>query len=254
MYAGGDQDYLSRSLVTDIGSYPTPDDEMLHALVTTIEEQATAIAQLLAGGRLNLEPDPLDPQTEESLIAQLEENVKSVGDIWAGIVPELQASVPTKSDLIEIGIMHLVLNRLESGSDRISRLDILSIALPTHLKNLQTMFSEAHFNYLLGNRTAVTIICRALLEEALKDKVPGNLTIDGYKKTLDDRLEEAKLRGLLDDERTECARAIIKMGNLAAHDSRKLSRHSDSQIEKSLIDTRKILEDLYPSEVRLPSS
>ena len=91
----------------------------------------------------------------------------------------------------------------------------------------------------------MTIMCRALLEEALKDKAPGNVTIDGDRKTLDDRLEEAKTNGWLDDERTACAREVVKAGNLAAHDNTKFSRHSDTKIEEILINTRKILADLY---------
>lgn len=110
--------------------------------------------------------------------------------------------------------MHLVLDRFENGIGRISTLDPVSIVLPERLKHLQTMFSEAHFNYLLGNRTAVTIMCRAVLEEALKDKVPGNVTIDGERKTLDGRLDEAKASGWLDDERTACAREVVKAARL----------------------------------------
>jgi hypothetical protein len=252
IYAGGDQDHLSQSLLRDIGPDPTPYQEKLHALTSTIEQLGLVIAQLLAGGRMNSESGAVDPQTEDSLVELLGNHVESFGEIWAEI-PSLQVSAPTKSDLIEIGIMHFVLDRLESGNDRISSLDLLSIMLPGRLRNLQVMFSEAHFNYLLGNRTAVMIMCRALLEEALKDKVPGNVTIDGDKKTLNDRLEEAKLRGLLDDERIECARDIVKMGNLAAHDSTKLLKYPDSRIEEVLINTRKILADLYPTEVQRPA-
>jgi hypothetical protein len=43
------------------------------------------------------------------------------------------------------------------------------------------------------------------------------------------------------------------MGNLAAHDNTKFSRYSDSRIEEVLINTRKILADLYPTEVRRPA-
>jgi hypothetical protein len=125
---------------------------------------------------------------------------------------------------------------------------VLSIVLPERVKHLQTMFSEAHFNYLLGNHTAVTIMCRALLEEALKDRVSGSVTIDGDKKTLNDRLEEAKTNGWLDKERMASAREVIKAGNLAAHDNSKLSRYTDLKIEEILINTRKILVDLYPAQ------
>jgi hypothetical protein len=248
IYVGGDQAHLSQALFRDIGPDPSPYDQQLHAMISTVEELGVVVAQLLAGGRMNF-LDGVDPQTEESLVERLGKDVESLGDIWAEI-PSLEVSVPTKSDLIDIGIMHLVLGRLESGNDRISRLDPLSIVLPARLRNLQTIFSEAHFNYLLGNRTAVTIMCRALLEEALKDKAPGNVTVDGYTKTLDDRLEEAKLGGLLDDERIECARDVIRMGNLAVHDSSKFLRCPDSRIEEVLINTRKILADLYPTEAQ----
>jgi hypothetical protein len=252
IYVGGDQDHLSQSLFRDVGPEPTSYDEIVHSLISNVEEQGILIAQLLAGGRMDAGPDFVDPQTEELLIAQQRKNIESLANVW--IEPaSLQGSVPTKSDLIEIGIMYFVLDRLESGNDRISKLDLLSIILPGRLTNLQTMFSEAHFNYLLGNRTAVTIICRALLEEALRDKVPGNVTIDGDKKTLNDRLEEAKLKGLLDDERIHCAREVVKMGNLAAHNSTRLLAYPDLRIEEVLINTRKVLADLYPSEIRHPA-
>lgn len=241
IYAGGDQGHLSEVLYRDIGFDPSAREIEVDALISAIERQSVSIAKVLAGGRMA--PDELASQIE-SCVGQLQENIKLAGEVWAE-VPAIDVRVPTKSDLIEIGIMHLVLERLESGIDRISRLDLLSIVLPERLRQLQTMFSEAHFNYLLGNRTAVSIMCRALLEEALKDKVPGNVTIDGDKKTLDDRLEEAKAKGWLDDERIACAREVVRAGNLAVHDSSKLSRYSDLKIEEILINTRKILTDLY---------
>jgi hypothetical protein len=233
---------LSQTLLRDIGANPSPLEQAVDALISLTERQAIAIAQLLAGGRMV--GQAIDTQEAESWIEQLESNIKTTGEHWAEI-PQLEVSAPTRSDLIDIGIIHLVLDRLESGIDRISRLDLLSLVLPKRLQHLQTMFSEAHFNYLLGNRTAVTILCRALLEEALRDKAPGNVTIDGDKKTLENRLEEANNNGWLDDERTASAREVIRVGNLAAHDSAKFSRCSDMQIEGILMNTRKVLADLY---------
>jgi uncharacterized protein DUF4145 len=239
VYAAGDQNHLSLTLAKPD---PDPEQEHLYELIGRIEEYATAIARLLAGGRMV--PDAVDSQTEELWIGKLQKEVKSVGELWA-YIPKLDVAPPKKSDLIDIGIMHLILDRLESGIERISSLDLLSVVLPKRLTHLQTMFSEAHFNYLLGNRTAVAIMCRALLEESLKDKAPGRLTIDGDTKTLNDRLEEAKITGWLDDARTACAREIVRMGNLAVHDNTKLSTYSDLKIEELLINTRKILADLY---------
>jgi hypothetical protein len=241
IYGAGDENHLSLTLVRDVGPNDTVREQALDALISAIEQQAIAVAQLLAGGRMG---QAVDSQDEDSWIEQLEQNIKSAGELWA-VIPSLEVSAPSRSDLIDIGIIQLVLDRLESGIDRISRLDLLSIALPARLQHLQMMFSEAHFNYLIGNRTAVAIICRALLEESLKDKAPGSVTIDGDRKTLDDRLEEATLKGWLDNERTSCARDVVKAGNLAAHDNTKFSRYSDMKIEEILINTRKILADLY---------
>jgi hypothetical protein len=240
IYAGGDENHLSLTLLRDNGPDPDAEREKLNALIASVEEQALAIAQVLAGGRMV--SGFVDSHWEDFWTAAVEKNVKSIGTFW----PDLPVSVPTKSDLIDIGVIHLVLERLESGIDRVSRLDLLSIVLPERIQHLQTMFSEAHFNYVLGNRTAVTIMCRALLEAALKDKAPGNITVDGERKTLDDRLEEAKENGWLDPERTACAREVVKVGNLAAHDSSKFAKYSDAKIEEILINTRKILTDLYP--------
>jgi hypothetical protein len=127
IYAGGDEGHLATTLFRDVGPEPSPWEEKLHALINHTEELNMLIAQLLAGGRML--PDAGDPQMEQSLVAQVEKNVKSVGELWAEI-PSLEVSIPSKSDLIEIGILHFVLERLESGIDRISSLDVLSHCCP----------------------------------------------------------------------------------------------------------------------------
>jgi hypothetical protein len=92
----------------------------------------------------------------------------------------------------------------------------LGIILPPKLAHLQTVFSEAHFNYLLGNQTSVAVMCSVLVEGALKDRAPGKATSHGDKKTLNHRIDEVRENGLLDDERIKCLRAIVQIGSDAA--------------------------------------
>src|SRR5262249_42897097 len=126
-------------------------------------------------------------------------------------------SVPTKSELIEIGVLNLIVERLESGKNRLASLDPLGMTLPSRLGHLQSVFSETHFSYILGNRSAVAMMCGVLIESALKDRAPGDWTNDGDRKTIEDRINEAGDKGLLDDERMKCARTIMRLRNEAAH-------------------------------------
>jgi len=239
MCATGNEGHLSQILFRDMG--PEPEDDALDALIDGVEQSALAVGELLAGGRMRTDHDALDSGEEEQLIGLIGEQIRSLGDLLSKRIPDdiVKISIPAKSDLIEIGIMHLILARLESGNDRITRLDLLSIILPESLRHLQVMFSEAHFNYLLGNLGAVAIMCRALIEAALRDRVSGNFV------TLHDRITEAQNRNILDHERTQCARDIATLGNQAAHGDSKFLKCTDQRIEETLINTRKILEDFY---------
>ena len=57
-------------------------------------------------------------------------------------------------------------------------------------------------------------------------------------------------RGILTDDRPRCVREVAKAGNRAIHDPEMFDRdYSADKVEEILINTRKVLEELY----RLPA-
>jgi hypothetical protein len=235
MYAGGGDDELHLALVEG-------QDHEQYALARNTERMGVLVAALLAGGRMS--PVEVSPETEEEWVQSVEKAVTKLNEIYDPHNP----SVPNKSELIEIGVLHFIVERLETGKNRLASLDPLGITLPTRLRHLQFVFSEAHFNYILGNRSAVAMMCGVLVESALKDCAPGKWTIDGDWKTIDHRINETGDKGLLDGERLKAVRAIMHIRNQAAHGDASFFRYPDLKIEQLLLDTRKILEDLYQDQ------
>jgi len=59
-------------------------------------------------------------------------------------------------------------------------------------------------------------------------------------------IELAEESGRLTDDRPSCARQVYTAGNMAIHDPEKFDRkYSTVKVEEILINTRKVLEELY---------
>jgi len=106
------------------------------------------------------------------------------------------------------------------------------------------IFEKAHSCYFYGLNRAVAVLCRAILETALKEK----LGADNLWNELIEIAGQAAEGGtpLLDHERIEAAKKVYRAGNLAVHDEEQFDvRYRDVAVEALLLDMRKILEDLY---------
>src|SRR4029077_19115363 len=89
--------------------------------------------------------------------------------------------------------------------------------------------------------------CRAILEGALKEVADPQSETN---RSIHDMIAMAVEKRLLVDDRPRYAREVAKAGNLAIHDPEMLDRdYSPEKIEGVLINTRKVLEELY----RLPA-
>jgi hypothetical protein len=93
-------------------------------------------------------------------------------------------------------------------------------------------------------------MCRAILEDALREIVDPHGVIEQQVKGSDsyimELVREAERRDILSDDRPDWAHRIRRAGNLAVHDLKRFKlEFPDNKFEELLLNTRKILEDLY---------
>jgi hypothetical protein len=139
-----------------------------------------------------------------------------------------------------------ILEKLDGIVSRASALDRMGLeVLPNG--RVQVLFDEAHRCYLYGFHLACAVFCRAILEGALKEVAdPQSET----SQSIHEMIAVAVEKRLLTDVRPRCAREVAKAGNRAIHDPEMFERdYSAEKVEEILINTRKVLEELY----RLPS-
>ena len=143
-----------------------------------------------------------------------------------------------------------VLRKLPKIVDRASRLDEMSLeGVPA---NVQRYFEEAHRCYLYGFHVAYAVLCRAILESALKASVDPKGSIErslpkgrSYFKAL---VENAKPlqdgHGGKDDR--PCAFDVKNAGDWAIHNFERFNQtYGGERLHEVLANTRKVLLDLY---------
>jgi len=131
-----------------------------------------------------------------------------------------------------------LISRVVAKASSLQELQIGRIPKPS----VQRYFDEAHRAYFFGLNKACVTLCRAILEAALKEVLGANNR--PY-----ELLNLAEERGTLDDERLNAAQRVFSAGNSAVHHEHIFDRsYSDADVEAMLLDTRKILEDLYSRE------
>ncbi|MBZ5671568.1 MAG: DUF4145 domain-containing protein [Acidobacteriia bacterium] len=124
---------------------------------------------------------------------------------------------------------------------------------------LRGYFKEVHNCFLYGFPIAGAVLCRALLEAALKAKYEARNQGTTWKPSKDlppeerkqskilKLLDRAQKERILDGSRVEAAENVKDAGDAAIHrpeDFQKCWGHDD-QLRRLVEDTRKVLEDLY---------
>jgi len=140
-----------------------------------------------------------------------------------------------------------ILEKLDGIVSRASELDRLGLEIVPN-RRVQFLFEEAHRCYLYGFHLACAVFCRAILEAALKEVADPQSETN---QSIHDMVAMAVEKRLLVDDRPRCAREVAKAGNRAIHDPEMFDRdYSAEKVQEVLINTRKVLEELY----RLPSA
>lgn len=134
-----------------------------------------------------------------------------------------------------------VLDKLDLIIQRASQLSHVELSIEEQLgPDLESYFSEAHQCYLYGFPVACTVLCRAIVESALKSTVPGKF------EDLGERIEAAHERGLLSQPSRIWAYQIKDFGNNAIHQYERFARGDlAATVEECLLKTREIVEELF---------
>ncbi len=186
--------------------------------------------------------DELTPKTRETL-------GQALGPIAAGQESAASGAVPAgkgQLDALDRYYSEEILQKLNGIVARASALDRVGLEIVPN-KRVQVLFDEAHRCYLYGFHLACAVFCRAIVEGALKEVADPQSETN---QSIHDMIAVAVEKRLLTDVRPRCAREVAKAGNRAIHDPEMFERdYSAEKVEEILINTRKVLEELY----RLPS-
>jgi len=162
-----------------------------------------------------------------------------------------EAKIPSE-DSIDSAFTEELLGKLPRIVNRAILLSKMSLDRVPN-KVLKRYFYEAHRCYLYGFSVAGAVLCRAILESALKAicDPKGNLDRGGrdgksYFKTL---VAEATRLSFLSDDRPQCALDAKTAGDKAIHDFPCFERQWESKLGEILDNTRKVLIDLYGERI-----
>jgi hypothetical protein len=186
--------------------------------------------------------DELTPETREAL-------GQALGPIAAGQESAAEEDVPEAGDQVDALDRYYseeILQKLDGIVSRASALDRMGLEILPN-KRVQVLFDEAHRCYLYGFHLACAVFCRAIVEGALKEVADPRNETNG---SIHDMVAVAVEKRLLTEVRPRCAREVAKAGNRAVHDPEMFERDfSAEKVEEILLNTRKVLEELY----RLPA-
>jgi hypothetical protein len=186
--------------------------------------------------------DELTPETREAL-------GQALAPIAAGEdspAPEEVPGANSQLDALDRYYADEILEKLDGIISRASALDRMGLEIVPN-RRVQFLFEEAHRCYLYGFHLACAVFCRAILEGALKEVADPQSETN---RSIHDMIAMAVEKRLLVDDRPRYAREVTKAGNRAIHDPEMFDRdYSPEKIEGVLINTRKVLEELY----RLPA-
>ena len=231
------EDYTLEDAVNKLAS-----DSKLH------DGRGDLAGRVALGSMPNFKTDALESLSSEQRQVLREAMMDIVKEVRNNAQHTLAHRAVDTRDLIDAAFAEELLGKLPKAVSRALRLDSLTISRVPN-EAVKGYFEEAHRCYLFGFPVACVVLCRAILASALEDCCDPRRQIyavtprnHSYFKAL---VENARLQGLLSDDRPEWAIKIKDAGDHAIHDLPKFSEHWRSKVEDILLNTRKILLDLY---------
>lgn len=160
---------------------------------------------------------------------------------------------PPPAEMLEQQLLREAIGKVPKMVERAGRFDKVAVS-PSTPRPICDLFAEAHRCFIYGFPVASAVLCRSLVEAALKERIdPGGAArfrdkAGGLTRSYVLALAcEANARGAIDSERTESIRQIVSAGNAATHDPVAFKRRWHTRVGDILDSTRKVIEDLYPT-------
>lgn len=149
-------------------------------------------------------------------------------------------------DQLDAAIAEQAIQDMQAMFDKATLLD--QIDFEPESFHTSAYFAEAHSCYLHGQKIASALICRAVVEDALKKTFDKNGEIrqetrrdESYYEAL---LNKALKLGVLDQSRVDMARQIRRAGNSAAHDLGCFKAKYEALVPNLIDHMRSFMEDL----------
>jgi hypothetical protein len=194
--------------------------------------------------RLDALPRPEGSKFAASYIQMWREALGSVSAQQPqGVLSDPQVKVLEQRYVAEM------LGKLEKVIARAYRLQKLDLnRIPR--RDVQTYFEEAHRCYLYGFNVACAIMCRAILESALKETVDPKEELRP-KERGESHMVNMINKAELPDPLPEWANEIKKAGDWAIHNLEAFDKnYPPQQLESILCKARKVVESLYAAPAR----
>ena len=182
--------------------------------------------------------DELTPVTREAL----GHAISPIAEGQDSLSPEEACAPGNQLDALDRYYAEEILEKLDRIVFRALTLDRMGLEIVPN-RRVQLLFEEAHRCYLYGFHLACAVFCRAILEGALKEVADPHSETN---QSIHEMIAMAVEKGVLTDDRPRCAREVAKAGNRAIHDPEMFDRdYSAEKVQEVLINTRKVLEELY---------
>lgn len=248
MIFGSDIDEIISSLCDDYQR--SQDVDALRELVSQIkthmgrehDKRRTSIEG--TPNRMRLRGVELAPDTVQTLLEALQSTPTPSGPPSEAVVIEHLDAYYTQE----------VLGKLDKVVGRASALQELNPKDVSN-QNLCEYFREAHRCFLYGFRIAAAVLCRSILETALRELVDPDAKIEGRIRRQGSRSDSyfkeliTAAGSRLRDDRPSCAIRVRDAGRYAIHNLSEFNKmYPADRASEILDDTRKVLLDLYGPE------
>jgi hypothetical protein len=227
-----------------------PETEELYERNKPEHEQAYQVLgdlQVYGGKLLDARRTSLNPQPPKAIVRGLEDSADmEPGLDWRAVE---EPSPTEKAEDLDAFYAAQLIGKLDKVVERATSLDPHKVdASQIHDSNIRAYFEEAHRCYLYGFNAACAVMCRAILESAIKSKVDPDHRIEMYlpkgQSLFRVLLEKSRLEKALKDGAEQ-----VKMGgDFAIHNFKRFQKEYQSQglVEVGLAVTRDVLANLYP--------
>jgi hypothetical protein len=149
-------------------------------------------------------------------------------------------------DEIDAALATEFVGLLDGSMNKMSGYDDMPVRYPS--PRVQQYFDQAHRCYLYGLASASAVLCRAILESALIDKIDPQYHLRHKNSSSEShisRMIEKATGKFLDQERAKCAEEVREAGNKAIHNLPAFRAKYEKRMGEIVDNTRKIIVDLY---------